>query len=213
MNATYAAGDKLPKDEHLASELGCSRATVQRAMRDLAESGAVERRRKGGTSVRRDPVTRAKLDIPITRLEVEQRGAVYSYQFIQKALTPPPLAVASRLGLPGQTPVLRIEALHLADHRPYIYEDRWICQATVPEIEDVDLTKESANEWLVRNKPFSRCDIRFYARKTDEHLAEILDAEDQEALFVIERTTWINEDPITSVTAVTHPGYQLLTTI
>ncbi|MGH1484469.1 MAG: GntR family transcriptional regulator [Geminicoccales bacterium] len=213
LNSTYAAGDKLPKDEHLALELGCSRATVQRAMRDLAESGAVERRRKGGTCVRRDPVTRATLDIPITRLEVEQRGAVYSYQFIRKAVTQPPLAVASRLGLQGQAPLLRIEALHLADHRPYIYEDRWICQATVPEIEEIDLKLQSANEWLVRNKPFSRCDIRFFAKKTDARLSEILDAEDQEALFVMERTTWINDDPITSVTAVTHPGYQLLTTI
>lgn len=182
-------------------------------MRDLAESGAVERRRKGGTCVRRDPVTRATLDIPITRLEVEQRGAVYSYQLIRKAVTPPPLAVASRLGLQGRTPLLQIEALHLAVHRPYIYEDRWICQATVPEIEEIDLNAQSANEWLVRNKPFSRCDIRFYARKADSRLAETLDAEEQEALFVMERTTWINDDPITSVTAITHPGYQLLTTI
>ncbi|MGI9450848.1 MAG: GntR family transcriptional regulator [Geminicoccaceae bacterium] len=156
LNSTYAAGDKLPKDEHLAEELGCSRATIQRAMRDLAESGAVERRRKCGTCVRRDPVIRATQVIPITQLEVEQRGAVYSYQFIRKAIMPPPVAVASRLGLPGQAPLLRIEALHLADHRHYIYEDRWICQATVPEIEEVDLNTESANEWLVRNNPFSQ---------------------------------------------------------
>lgn len=182
-------------------------------MRDLAESGAIERRRKGGTSVRRDPVTRATLDIPITRLEIEQRGAVYGYQLIRSSQTQPPLGVASRFGLRGQASLLRIEALHLADHRPYIFEDRWICQATVPEIDKVDLSQESANEWLVRHKPFSRCDLRFYARKTDARLSEILDTEHQEAVFVMERTTWINDDPITSVTAVTHPGYQLLTTI
>lgn len=70
LEGRYAPGDRLPRDEDFAAELGCARATVQRAMRDLSDSGIVERRRKGGTHLRADPVTRAVLDIPITRREV-----------------------------------------------------------------------------------------------------------------------------------------------
>ena len=80
LDRTYAPGDKLPKDEEIAEDFGCARSTVQRAMQDLSQSGLVERRRKGGTTVRADPVTRATVDIPITRREVEERGCKYDYQ-------------------------------------------------------------------------------------------------------------------------------------
>lgn len=213
LDSTYAPGDKLPKDQRLAEELGCARTTVQRAMRDLSDSGIVERRRKGGTHVRTDPVTRATLDIPITRKEVEQKGAVYGYQLVNLSSAATPLAIAAKFELSAATNMLHIEALHLADQRPYIFEDRWVSVDTVPEIAGVDLTLESANEWLVRNRPYSRCDLRFYAIKASEYHAGLLDITPDEALFVMERTTWIGKDPITTVKAVTTPGYQLLTEI
>lgn len=213
LNSTYGPGDKLPRDEDLAEQLGCARATVQRAMRDLSDSGIVERKRKGGTQVRQDPVTRATLDIPITRKEVEAKGCVYSYQCISQAMADTPLGIAARFGLGASSRMLRIESLHLSDQRPYIYEDRWICTETVPEILSIDLSRQSANEWLVRNKPYSRCDIRFYAIKASAYDAKLLATSPNEALFVMERTTWIGNLPITSVKAVTAPGYQLLTQI
>lgn len=213
LDTTFGPGDKLPKDEELAERLGCSRATVQRAMRDLAESGVVERRRKGGTHVRADPVTRATLDIPVARSEVERRGSVYGYQLISLEETArPPYAIAAAMGLPATATLLRVEALHMADHRPYIYEDRWISLKTVPEIREVDLARQNANEWLVRNKPYNRCDLRFYAERAGDHHGRLFDTDVNEALFVMERITWLNGDAITLVKAVTAPGYQMTTT-
>jgi len=209
LNSTYLPGDKLPKDQDIADELGCARTTVQRAMRDLSDSGILQRRRKGGTHVRSDPVTRATLEISIIRKEVEQQGSVYGYQLVKRTLIETPFSVMARFGINAPTKMLRIEALHLADQRPYIYEDRWVSTETVPEIINVDLEKHSANEWLVHNKPYSKCDIYFSALKASKYHAELLDTQVNEALFVLERTTWINEKPITTVKAVARPGYQL----
>lgn len=210
-DSSYLPGDKLPRDEEFADEFGCARSTVHRAMRELADTGIVERRRKGGTTVRRDPVTRATLDIPITRLEVEQKGAAYRYQLIRQSVQPSAPGIMANFGLHQPRDMLRVEALHLADNRPYIFEDRWICLETVPEIRDVDLGRESANEWLVRQRPYSRCDLRLYARKGTERDAAVLGSAVGDALFVMERTTWIGDEPITSLRAVTRPGYQLYT--
>ena len=88
-----------------------------------------------------------------------------------------------------------------------------MCTDTVPEILNVDLARESANEWLVRNKPFTRCDLRFYAISADVETAQHLSIEKGSALLVIERTTWIGTAPITLVKAFTAPGYELLTSI
>jgi len=194
-------------------QLNCARSTVQRAMQDLTDSGLVERRRKGGTRVRPDPVTRATFDIPVTRREIEQKGGRYGYQLIHSAEKDAPRGVLAACEISSPCRMQQIEALHLSDGQPYILEDRWVSFETVPEIRDLDLTRQSANEWLVTNKPYSRCDLRFYAISADDRTAELLNTVPGAALFVIERTTWLDAAPITTVKAITTPGYHLLTTI
>ncbi|AKO99493.1 MAG: GntR family transcriptional regulator [Marinovum algicola] len=212
LSGRYGPGDRLPRDADIAEEMNCARSTVQRAMQDLSDSGLVDRRRKGGTRVRAEPVTRATLDIPITRREVEQRGGRYGYQLIRRVEETAPHSVLATFELTTPQPMQRIEALHFSDGRPYILEDRWVCPETVPEIRDLDLTSQSANEWLVLNKPYSRCDMRFFAITAEPQMAELLETEVGAALLVIERTTWIETAPITTVKAITAPGYRLLTT-
>jgi len=213
LDGTYGPGQKLPRDADIADTMGCARATVQRAMQDLAESGIVERRRKGGTRVLPGTVTRATFEIPIARNEVERRGGQYGYQLIRAEMEETPRPVAAALDLRAPVEMLHIEALHLSDNRPFIYEDRWVFTRTVPEIESVDLSVESANEWLVHNKPYSRCDLRFSAQAASARVAEIMELAGGEALFVIERTTWSGDAPITTVKAVHAPGYHLLAQI
>lgn len=211
LDRTWRPGDKLPRDEDIARDMGCSRSTVQRAMQDLADAGLVERRRKGGTQLRADPVARATLDIPIIRHEVEARGAAYGYQLVARRIEETPPRIAAALALPGPRDLLRVEALHLADQRPYMFEDRWICPETVPEILSIDLSEISANEWLVMNKPFTGYDLRLFAVEADARTALQLDTAAGTALLVMERSTWINGAPITNVRVVTAPGYQVQT--
>jgi len=211
LSGRYGPGDRLPRDADIAQDLNCARSTVQRAMQDLSDSGLVERRRKGGTRVRSEPVTRATLDIPITRREVEQKGGRYGHQLIRRSTTEAPRGVMATFELTEPHPMLRVEALHLSDGRPYILEDRWISLETVPEAREVDLTTQSANEWLVLNRPYNRCDLRFYAITANSRVADLLQIEAGAALLVVERTTWIDKAPITTVQAITTPGYQLLT--
>lgn len=106
--------------------------------------------------------------------------------------------------------MLHVQALHLADQRPYIYEDRWISLSTAAEIQDVDLKVISANEWLVQNKPYDKNDLRIYAKKSDKYDSEILNIPSGEALLVLERTTWIYDQLITCLKAITRPDYQML---
>ena len=112
--------------------------------------------------------------------------------------------------LAAPTDMLHVKALHMADKQPYIFEDRWIVHETTPEILDVDLSRESANEWLIRNRPYSDCEVRFLAKNATQQEAELLASDVDEALFVMERTTWINSAPITMVRAIAKAGYQLL---
>ena len=211
LDTTYLPGDKLPKDEEIAKALNCARSTVMRAMKDLTDSGIIERKRKGGTRVRPNPVARAVLDIPITRCEIEEKGSVYSHQLLLQEVQEAPLTITAKLALPKTNKLMHVEALHLSDGRPFIYEDRWISLEAAPEVQDLDFVEMSANEWLVRNKPYSNIDIQFYAERAGDYYSRLFDTDKIDALFVIERTTWIEDHPITTVKAVTAPGYRMIT--
>jgi GntR family histidine utilization transcriptional repressor len=210
LDRSYRPGDKLPRDEDIAAALGCARSTVQRAMQDLVDTGLVARKRKGGTRVRPDPVTRATFDIAVTRVEVEATGATYGYELVSQARARTPEAVVARFGLKAPEEMLHVQALHLADAAPYVFEDRWISLASCGEIEAVDLSRQSANEWLVHHKPYSRIDLRFYALQADETLARQMQTAPGAALLVLERTTWLEAVPITTVRSVTRPGHQIV---
>lgn len=209
----WRPGEMIPHEADLAAELGCARATVNRALRELAAAGFLERRRKAGTRVALNPVRKATFDIPIIRRDVEGRGGVHGYRLLERTSTAAPADVTTKLRLPPRTRLLHVVALHLADGAPFCLEDRWVNPAAVPAFEKADLSAVSANEWLVRNAMLSGGGIEFFAVPADARLAGMLACEEGAALFAIDRTTWVGATPITAVRLTYAPGYRMVTAI
>ena len=209
----WPPGSLLPNEADLAAEFGCARTTVNRAMRELADAGLVDRRRRAGTRVMLLPISRVVLDIPIIRLEVEQRHAQWRYTLLERQVCLAPGRITSRLGIERDTPMLHLTSMHFADNHPFLHEDRWINPAAVPGIEAVDFSTVSANEWLIQNAPYTGGDIAFSAMNADRALAELLAAPDGAAVFVVDRITWNKTEPITSVRLSYAPGYRMNTKI
>mgnify|MGYP002630491186 CR=1 FL=1 len=209
----WPPGGQIPHEADLAEELGCARATVNRALRDLAEAGLLERRRKAGTRVPLNPVRKATLDIPIIRQDIEARGLAYGYKLLSRNEAPAPPEILSQLSLKKSSQMIHILALHLADNHPFCLENRWVNPVAVPEITKTDLSTISANEWLVQNAAFSAGDFAFGALAAPAHIAKALDCATGAALFTVERTTWAGSLPITSVRLCYAPGYRMLAAI
>jgi len=207
----WKPGEVIPNEVELANEFGCARATVNRALQNLADSGLLERRRKAGTRVATHPVRKATLDIPIIRNEIIGKGNAYRYSLIQTETLVPSQDIAARMNLKTNKKILHVICLHLADAKPYVFENRWINPDVVPTINGVDFSTKSPNEWLVENIPFTAGDITFSALAAGAFEAEILACKTGEGLFVIDRSTWKDERAITSVRLVFAPGYQLHT--
>ena len=209
----WPPGSPVPTEIDLAAEFGCARATVNRAMRELADAGLVDRKRRAGTRVALHPISRVVIDIPLIRLEVEQRNARWRYGFISQEVRPAPVLVASRLGLKREAPMLHVTSVHFADNRPFLHEDRWINPAGAPGVERVDFSSVSANEWLIQNAPYTSGDISFSAANADQTVADALGLAPGAAVFVVDRITWDRDAPITAVRLCYAPGYQLQTRI
>jgi GntR family histidine utilization transcriptional repressor len=209
----WRPGDLIPHETDLAREFGCARATVNRALRELAGEGLIDRRRKAGTRVAVNPVRRARFDIPVIRDEIEARGQVCRHTILSRERLEPPPDVSARMGTgPGEAH-LHMRTLYVADGAPYVLEDRWINPQVVPAVLTETFGEVSPNEWLVREVPFEGGDFTLSATTASAAEAAALSCAVGEGLLVLDRTTRTAGRVITSVRLVFHAGYRMHTRI
>lgn len=203
----WAPGALIPGEERLAADYGVARATVNRAIRALAEAGLVERRKRAGTRVAELPTRRARLEIPVIRREVEGQGRIYAFRLLSARPGGLPAEVAARLDLPAGHAALAIETLHLADGRPHAHEARWLNPAAVPPLPD--FARISVNEWLVANVPVVSGEVVFLAEAALPAAAAALAIAPGAPVLVTERTTAGPDGPITFVRLSHVPGHRV----
>ena len=209
----WSPGDLIPNEADLAVEFGCARSTVNRALRSLADSGLLDRKRKAGTRVAAEPVAKATLDIAVIRHEVEEQGRRYGYQLMTREMSVPPVNLSGSMKTSANSALLHVRALHLADDAAYAVEDRWINTSVVPDAAGQDFERLSANEWLMKHAPYTHGDIMFSAVQASEQDARVLGVPVHSALFAIDRVTWDNSQSVTKVQLLYSPGYKLRTQV
>lgn len=201
----WPLGEIIPGEEALAVEFGCARVTVNRALRELASEGVVERKRRAGTRVVQGRRRAARIEIPLIRTQIEERGAAYRYALLSHEILVAPETARARLSIKPGAEALHLRCLHFADGSPYQLEDRWINLDAVPSARMESFEQIGPNEWLIREKPLSDAEHTFLAANAGEDEAALLGLALHDALFVIERRTWLADQTITWVRLI-HPG-------
>ncbi|MEX0286448.1 MAG: GntR family transcriptional regulator [Paracoccaceae bacterium] len=205
----WPPGDPIPNEADLADELGCARGTVNRALRDLAEAGWLDRRRKAGTRVRAAPSRRAQLAIPLIRQEVEARGQTFAHTVIARKTASMPARERALLGTLPEDPAQHVQTLYLADGQPYAFEDRWVHLPGTPGFAEASLDTLSPNEWLVQHAPFSRGTLDYGAALAPDYAAAHLNCPSDAPVMVLDRCTFGPETAVTAVRVIYAPGYRL----
>ncbi|WP_170401086.1 GntR family transcriptional regulator [Ruegeria arenilitoris] len=201
----------LPNEQELAVEFSCTRTTVNRALRELADEGYLERRRKAGTRVASAPQRQARFTIPMVRDEVEALGGTYRYALVSSKSEPAPEWLSARLALkPGQN-VVHVRCMHFNGNTPFQYEDRWIVADSVPQVEQADFSQIGPNEWLIQTVPFTNVELSFLASRADATVAGFLDVPEGEPVFTGERITWLQGEPVTFAKMFFAAGYRMTT--
>jgi GntR family transcriptional regulator, histidine utilization repressor len=207
----WKPGSAIPGEEDLAQSYGAARATVNRAMRELAEDGLIERRRKSGSRVRMSPLRQARFDIPLVQREIEEQGGTYSYALVASGVVAAPDWLRARLGLTEGAEARHLICLHLADGAPYQHEDRWINLGLLPQARDADFSATGPTEWLIATLPFSEATISLSACAADDGLAAHFSCAPGTPLMQAERwTRWLDQ-PVTFVRLVHRPGHRMTT--
>ena len=204
----WSPGALIPKEQALADSFGCSRLTVHRALRELADEGVVERRRRAGTRVALQTTSTAQVEITRIDREIEATGARYRYRRLCQRQAPAREAIADKLGLATngeRAAVIEVECLHFANDVPFQLEHCWINLGAVPEAAGASFASTPPNVWLLERAPWSEVEHVISAANASPTEAQHLGVAAGDALMVVERRSFMNGKVVTFARML-HPG-------
>jgi GntR family histidine utilization transcriptional repressor len=202
----WTAGDLIPSENRLVLELGMSRMTVNRALRELTEEGRLVRISGVGTFVAQSKPQSNLLRITNIGDEILARGHRYACQVLHLTREAASMAVAAPLALPTGASVFHLVCVHLEEGVPVQLEDRYVNPELVP-----DFLQQSFGEHL---QPSSYL-LQVIRPDEMEHIVEAghpsleesrhLQIDGLEPCLVLIRRTW-HDDKVVTYVRLVHPS-------
>ncbi|CAN5676162.1 histidine utilization repressor [soil metagenome] len=204
-DGSWPAGRRLPSEHELGAQVGISRMTANRALRELVTQGRVVRVAGVGSFVAENKPQSTLLQIANIASEIRARGHDYSYQLITAERVASPADVAAWLDLRSGESVFHSVCLHLENGVPVQLEDRYVNPRVVPDYLDLDLAHLQPSEYLVRNVPFDQVEHLVDAVLPTAEQAVRLAMPAAEPCLLLTRRTWTRTVPVTLVRCL-HPA-------
>jgi GntR family phosphonate transport system transcriptional regulator len=171
-DGSFGAGERLPGEMEIAENYRVNRHTVRRALATLAERGLVRAERGSGTYVEAPRIayplrSRTRFSEIVGAGGREPRG-----QLIDASEELATRELARRLGLKTGAPLIRIEALRLADRTPICVGTSWLAAERFADAGRIYERVRSMTKLL------AHYGVRDYRRASTRVTAAIVDATD-----------------------------------
>ena len=206
----YPPGSRMPSESDLVARFGVSRMTVGRALRDLQESGLLERRQGAGTFATQPHKVASTLRIRDIHEEISSRGHRHRAAVHLCREEPASREVATRLGLLKGAPVFHTVIVHFENETALQCEDRFVNPVCAPAYLGVDFSAVTPTHYLLAVAPFWKAGYTIEAALPGAREARLLGIDRAQPCLIVTRLTENRSMPIT-VARLTHPGlvYQL----
>ena len=196
---------RVPSEHELVRQLGVSRMTANRALRELTTEGLLTRVPGVGTFVARTQTTGHLLQVRSIAEEVRERGHLYSFQVFANKRARPPKAVAEWMGLESGASAFHTVLVHKETDIPIQVEDRYVNPESAPVYAGIDLEQTTPGEFLLNNVPLQRVEHTVSATMPSAEIRRILDMDERVPCLILERKTWSQGLPVSFV-RLYHPG-------
>lgn len=199
----WDAGDRLPSEHQLVAALGVSRMTVNRALRELADSGAIVRSSGVGSFVAAAKAASPLFEVRNIADEVQRRGHRHRTRLVSLAAEDAddrPFAADS-----ATDRVFRSVIVHFEDDTAIQLEDRFVNPALVPAYLEQNFARGTPNDYLSRVAPLTRAALVVEAVLPTEEEAALLGVDTWEPCLLIRRRTW-SADGLVSIVRLLQPG-------
>ncbi len=204
-SGSWLPGRKIPSEHSLVADLGVSRMTVHRALRELTRDGYLDRVHGLGTFVREPPGVVSLIELRNIADEIRARGKNHraEVQAFSELTATPELAARMELG-PGAR-LFHILLSHSQDGIPIQIEDRYVNPHRVPQFMAQDFSLTTPAEYLLGLYRPDEMEHRVQAILPDARMCELLAIDAAEPCLRMQRRTWKQGAVVTLATFI-YPG-------
>lgn len=197
--------DRIPSESELVRDLGVSRMTINRALRELTMESRLVRVQGVGTFVAEPKAQSALFEVRNIADEIAARGHRHSAQVLTLKKEKASAEIAQALGMRAGDPVFHSVLVHAEDDMPVQIEDRYVSPAAAPEYLDQDFTTQTPYVYLMAAAPISEAEHVIDAVHATPAERKLLKIEPNEPCLCLTRTTWSNGRHV-SYSRLLYPG-------
>jgi GntR family histidine utilization transcriptional repressor len=201
----WKPGDTVPSEAALMERFAISRMTANRALRELASEGLVNRVQGSGTRVAQLHRISSQLVIRDIHEEVAERGHAHSTRVIKVAQEKAEASLAETLGLKRGARVFHSVLVHAENGVPILYEDRYVNPQAAPAYLETDFTQVSPTSHLIQHAPLTEASYTIEACLPSPEEAKALAIRTSDPCLVMVRRT-VSGANVASVARQLYPG-------
>jgi len=201
----WAISERVPSENDIVKKFGVSRMTANRAFKELSDEGVLVRIAGVGSFVA-DRLARAHpLEIRGIDDEIHKRGHVHRAEIVSLERVRAGADLAAEFGVAARSELYRSLIVHFENDRPVQLEDRHVSPALAPGYLDVDFSKTTPFEYLIRVAPLQEAEHVLRAVMPDKRTCKLLAMKRDEPCLLVTRRTW-SHGALASLASLYHPG-------
>lgn len=201
----WKEGDAIPSEQALASEFGVARMTANRALRELSDDRILIRVQGSGTYVAQQKFQSTLVEIHSIAEEVKARGHSHRSELQRLERVKASDSMAAEFELAAGDSLFHSVVVHFEDELPIQIEDRSVNPVLAPEYMQLDFSKTTANEYLMRVAPLSGVRYCIEAQMPKHEIAAMLQIDERQPCLVLRRLT-LSRGQVASVATLWHPA-------
>ncbi len=203
---------RVPSENELVVDLGVSKMTANRALRELANEGELVRIQGVGSFVAERKGYSALFEVRNIADEIHERGHSHEASVVILARETASPEVADALAVEIGAPVFHSLIVHSENGVPVQIEDRFVNPDMAPAYLEQDFTDTTPNAYLTNAAPLSGSEHIVEAAMPQPWECKLLMILKTEPCLMIRRRTWSARQAV-SVARLVYPGqrYRLQT--
>ncbi len=188
---------RIPSENELIEALGVSKMTINRALRELTDDGALIRVPGLGSFVSTPKPVATLLEVKPIDEEINRRGGVHSSKvhLLRREAASPDLA--SAFGLPAGAEIFHCVVVHYDRKVAIQLEDRYVNPALAPQFLEQNYELITPSRYLLETALLTEVEHVVEAQLPDASTRQLLKIDSGEACLVLRRKTWANAAVVT----------------
>jgi GntR family transcriptional regulator, histidine utilization repressor len=201
----WAASTRVPSESEIVKSFGISRMTANRALRELRDEGVLVRVAGVGSFVADAQARAHPLEIRGIADEIQRRGHVHRAEVITVGRVRAQGSLIEDFQVAARTELYFSSIVHYENDRPVQLEDRYVSPQLAPDYLNVDFTRTTPHDYLIKVAPLQEAEHVLRAVMPDQRTRKLLDMKRDEPCLLMNRRTW-TFGAIASVAKLYYPG-------